>query len=139
MQRIDVNGLKKFEIGEKYYFEDIGLRNCQQNIDLSRDIHKLMENAIYQHLKILGYEVYIGQLDKLEIDFVGIKKGQKVYVQSAYLISDEKTHAREYGNLLKIEDSYPKYVVTMDSFTAGGNYKGINNVHLKDFLLMQTL
>lgn len=139
VQRIDVNGLKKFEIGEKFYFEDIGLRNCQQNIDLSRDIHKLMENAIYQHLKILGYEVYIGQLDQLEIDFVGIKKGQKVYVQSAYLISDEKTHAREYGNLLKIEDSYPKYVVTMDSFTAGGNFKGINNVHLKDFLLTQTL
>ncbi len=139
VQRTDVNGLKKFEVGEKYYFEDIGLRNCQQNIDLSRDIHKLMENAIYLHLRILGYDVYIGQLDKLEIDFVGIKKGQKVYVQSVYLITDEKTHAREYGNLQKIEDSYPKYVVTMDSFASGGNYQGINNIHLKDFLLKQTL
>jgi len=134
VQRTDVNGLKKFEIGEKYYFEDLGLRNCQQNIDLSRDIHKLMENAIYQHLKILGYEVFVGQLDKLEIDFVGVKKGQKVYVQSAYLITDEKTHEREFGNLLKIQDSYPKYVVTMDSFSAGGNFQGINCIHLKDFL-----
>jgi len=134
VQRTDVNGLKKFEIGEKYYFEDLGLRNCQQNIDLSRDIHKLMENAIYQHLKILGYEVFVGQLDKLEIDFVGVKKGQKVYVQSSYLITDEKTHEREFGNLLKIQDSYPKYVVTMDSFSAGGNFQGINCIHLKDFL-----
>lgn len=134
VQRFDINGLKKFEIGEKYYFEDLGLRNCQQNIDLSRDIHKLMENAIYHHLKIMGYEVYVGQMDKLEIDFVGFKKGQKVYVQSAYLISDEKSHDREFGNLLKIQDSYPKYVVTMDNFTSGGNFQGINNIHIKDFL-----
>ena len=93
-----------------------------------------MENVIYHHLKMLGYEVYVGQMDKLEIDFVGIKKGQKVYVQSAYLITDEKTHDREFGNLLKIQDSYPKYVVSMDSFASGGNYKGINNIHLRDFL-----
>ncbi len=139
VRRIDINGLKKFEIGEKYYFEDLGLRNCQQNIDLSRDIHKLMENAIYHHLKIMGYEVYVGQMDKLEIDFVGIKKGQKVYVQSAYLITDEKTHEREFGNLLKIQDSYPKYVVSMDSFTSGGNFQGIYNIHLKDFLSKKTL
>jgi predicted AAA+ superfamily ATPase len=139
VQRFDINGLKKFEIGEKYYFEDLGLRNCQQNIDLSRDIHKLMENAIYHHLKLLGYEVYVGQMDKLEIDFVGIKKGQKVYVQSAYLITDEKTHDREFGNLLKIQDSYPKYVVTMDNFTSGGNFQGINNIHLKDFLCKNSL
>jgi hypothetical protein len=139
VRRIDINGLKKFEIGEKYYFEDLGLRNCQQNIDLSRDIHKLMENAIYHHLIIMGYEVYIGQMDKLEIDFVGIKKGQKVYVQSAYLITDEKTHDREFGNLLKIQDSYPKYVVSMDSFTSGGNFQGINNIHLRDFLWKNTL
>lgn len=139
VQRFEVNGLKKFEVGEKYYFEDLGLRNCLQNIDLSRDIHKLMENAIYHHLKILGYEVYVGQIDKLEIDFVGVKKGQKVYVQSAYLITDEKTHEREFGNLLKIQDSYPKYVVTMDNFTSGGNYQGIYNIHLKDFLSKNAL
>lgn len=139
VRRIDISGLKKFEIGEKYYFEDLGLRNCQQNIDLSRDIHKLMENAIYHHLKVLGYEVYIGQLEKLEIDFVGIRKGQKVYIQSAYLVTDEKTHEREFGNLLKIQDSYPKYVVTLDSFTSGGNFQGINNIHLKDFLCKMTL
>ncbi len=135
VRRLDVNGLKKFEVGEKYYFEDLGLRNCLQNIDFTHDIHKLMENVIFQHLRILGYEVYIGQLDKFEIDFVAIKNGQKVYVQSAYIITDEKTHQREFGNLQKIEDSYPKYVVSMDSFSSGGNFLGIQHIHLKDFLL----
>ncbi len=139
VRRLDIKGLKKFEIGEKYYFEDLGLRNCLQNIDFSRDIHKLMENCIYQHLQILGYEVYVGQLDTLEIDFVGIKKGKKVYIQSTYMIPDEKTHEREFGNLLKIADGYPKYVVSMDAFNAGGNYKGIHHVYLRDFLKMSEL
>lgn len=139
VRRIDIKGLKKFEIGEKFYFEDMGLRNCLQNIDFSRDIHKLMENCIYQHLQILGYEVYVGQLDNLEIDFVGIKKGKKVYIQSTYMIPDEKTHEREFGNLLKIADSYPKYVVSMDTFNAGGNYQGIHHVYLRDFLMMSEI
>ncbi|MDP4270584.1 MAG: ATP-binding protein [Bacteroidota bacterium] len=139
VRRIDIKGLKKFEIGDKFFFEDLGLRNCLQNIDFSRDIHKLMENCIYQHLQILGYEVYVGQLDNLEIDFVGIKKGRKVYIQSTYLIPDEKTHEREFGNLLKIADSYPKYVVSMDAFNAGGNYQGIHHVYLRDFLKMSEL
>ncbi len=139
VRRIDIKGLKKFEIGEKFYFEDLGLRNCLQNIDFSRDIHKLMENCIYQHLQILGYEVYVGQLDNLEIDFVGVKKGRKVYIQSTYIIPDEKTHEREFGNLLKIADSYPKYVVSMDAFNAGGNYQGIHHVYLRDFLKMSEL
>lgn len=136
-QRLDVQGLKKFEIGEKYYFEDLGLRNCMQRIDFGRDINKLMENAVYQHLTICGYNVYVGKLNLLEIDFVGVKDGNRIYVQVAYLIADEKTHEREFGNLLKIENNYPKYVVTMDSFNTSSNYKGILHIHLREFLKME--
>ncbi|HAH24407.1 MAG TPA: ATPase [Prolixibacteraceae bacterium] len=136
-QRLDVQGLKKFEIGEKYYFEDLGLRNCMQRLDFGRDINKLMENAVFQHLRILGYDVYIGKLNNLEIDFVGVKDGYRIFIQVAYLIADEKTHEREFGNLLKIDNNYPKYVVTMDSFNTSSNYKGILHIHLREFLKME--
>lgn len=136
-RRLDVNGLKKFEIGEKYYFEDLGLRNCMQHLDFGKDINKLMENAVYQHLRISGYVVYVGKLNHLEIDFVGVKDGNNVYVQVAYLIVDEKAHEREFGNLMKIDNNYPKYVVTMDSFNRSSNYKGIQHLHLREFLKME--
>ena len=64
-RRLDVHGLKKYEVGEKYYFEDLGLRNCMQRLDFGRDIHQLMENAVYQHLRILGYEIYVGKMKNL--------------------------------------------------------------------------
>ncbi|MGC4130571.1 MAG: ATP-binding protein [Bergeyella sp.] len=134
VQRIDVKGLKKFEIGDKYYFEDLGLRNCKQHLEFASDIGKLMENAVYQHLKVHNYEVYVGKMDNLEIDFVGIKNDQKIYVQVAYLLHDEKTKEREFGNLLKIDNNYKKYVVTLDNFNSGTNYKGIEQLHLREFL-----
>jgi len=136
VQRMDIKGLKKFEIGDKFYFEDLGLRNCQQHLEFSNDINKLMENAVYQHLKTFNYQVYVGKMGECEIDFVGIKNNTKVYIQVAYLIYNSKTQDREFGNLLKIEDNYPKYVVTMDNFILGNNYKGIKHIHLKDFLTM---
>lgn len=139
IRRLDVRGLKKFEVGEKYYFEDLGLRNCMQRLDFGRDIHKLIENAVCQHLRIIGYEVYVGKLNNLEIDFVGIKDGLRVYVQVAYLISDEKVHEREFGNLLKIDNNFPKYVVTMDNFNTGSNFMGIHHLHLREFLKLEKL
>jgi predicted AAA+ superfamily ATPase len=138
-RRLDVQGLKKFEIGEKYYFEDLGLRNCLQRLDFGRDIHKLVENAVYQHLRILGYDVYVGKLNGMEIDFVGVKEGNSVYVQVTYLMMDERTHEREFGNLMKIENNYPKYVVSMDSFNSSSNYKGIHHLHLREFLKLEKL
>jgi hypothetical protein len=135
--RIEINGLKKFEIGEKYYFEDIGLRNSQIGFDLQRDIHKLIENAIYLHLSILQYEIYVGQQDGLEIDFVALKQGKKIYVQATYLIVDEKTKEREFGNLLAIPDNYPKYVVSLNPLNTGSNIEGIQHLHLADFLKKQ--
>ena len=135
--RIEINGLKKFEIGEKYFFEDIGLRNSQIGFDLQRDIHKLIENAIYLHLSILQYEIYVGQQDGLEIDFVALKQGKKIYVQATYLIVDEKTKEREFGNLLAIPDNYPKYVVSLNPLNTGSNIEGIQHLHLADFLKKQ--
>jgi predicted AAA+ superfamily ATPase len=134
VQRIDVRGMKKFEINDKYYFEDLGLRNCRQHLEFQSDTHKLLENAVYQHLKMQNYQVYVGKLFNSEIDFVGIKGNEKIYVQVTYLIGSEATHEREFGNLLKIDDSYPKYVVSMD-FAAGSNFKGIKHIHIKDFLM----
>lgn len=134
VQRIDVKGLKKFEIGDKYYFEDLGLRNCKQHLEFANDIGKLMENAVYQHLKIHNYKVYVGKMDNLEIDFVGIKNDSRIYIQVAYMLHDEKTKEREFGNLLKIDNNYRKYVVTLDSFNSGTNYKGIEQIHLREFL-----
>ncbi len=134
VQRIDVKGLKKFEIGEKYYFEDLGLRNGKQSLEFATDINKLMENSVYQHLSLLNYQVFVGKLNNLEIDFVGIKDNQKIYIQVSYLLHDEKTKEREFGNLLKINNNYRKYVVTLDSFSSETNYKGIEQIHLREFL-----
>lgn len=137
VQRMEVKGLKKFEIGEKYYFEDLGLRNCKQHLEFASDINKLMENAVFHHLRVLNYQVYVGKLDDLEIDFIGIKNNQKIYIQVAYLLHNEKTKEREFGNLLKIDNNYRKYVVTLDLFTSGTNYQGIEQIHLREFLRCQ--
>jgi predicted AAA+ superfamily ATPase len=137
--RIDVNGLRKFEIGEKYYFEDLGLRNCRMGFSLQRDIHKLIENAVYLHLSILQYDIYIGKKDNLEIDFVGIKQGKRVYIQATYLLTDENTKNREFGNLQSIQDNYPKYVVSLDEFYRESDTQGIKHLHLRDFLMKTNL
>ena len=133
--RYDIFGLKIFEVGEKYYFEDIGLRNCICGFDQRKDINKVMENAVYLHLLRSGYKVFVGQLGTSEIDFIAEKNGITIYVQVAFMLIDENTEKREFGNLLKIADNYRKYVVTMDEYNAGSNYQGIEQVHLKDFLL----
>lgn len=136
VSRFDVNGLRIFEVGEKYYFEDIGLRNSIRGYDRHKDINKIMENAVYLHLIRSGFRVYVGQLGTSEIDFVADKDGRSIYVQVCYILSDEKTINREFANLLKIGDNYRKYVVTMDEYNTGDNYNGIEQIHLKDFLLM---
>jgi Predicted ATPase (AAA+ superfamily) len=137
VQRYDISGLKIFEVGEKYYFEDLGLRNCIRGFDARKDIHKVMENAVYLHLIQLGYKVCVGQQGMTEVDFVAEKDGQTVYVQVCYMLLEESTIKREFGNLLKISDNYPKYVVTMDEYSTG-NYNGILQLHLKDFLMKRS-
>lgn len=135
VRRIDVNGLHTFEIGDKYYFEDLGLRNCHFGFSMQKDIHKLMENAIFLHLAQQHYEVFTGQqTGGKEIDFVGRKGDEIIYIQSAYLLADEKTGEREFGNLQAIRNNYPKYVVSLDEWTSGSSVDGIKHVHLGEFL-----
>lgn len=132
VSRADLYGKKIFESWEKYYFEDIGLRNSINGYRQA-DIGKVLENVVYLHLLISGYEVNIGVSGNTEIDFVGCKNGEKIYVQVAYLLPDQTTIDREYGNLLKIKDNYPKYVVSMDE-VHGNTYRGIRQFHVRDFL-----
>lgn len=133
--RIEVNGLHKFEIGDKYYFEDLGLRNCHFGYSMQKDIHKLIENAIFLHLIQQRYEVFTGQqTGGKEIDFVARKAGEIVYIQSTYLLADEATRLREFGNLQAIRNNYPKYVVSLDEWTSGSTVNGIKHLHLSDFL-----
>ncbi|MFA5204943.1 MAG: ATP-binding protein [Lentisphaeria bacterium] len=130
--RYDIKGKRRFEVNDKYYFGDLGLRNAIVGYRPD-DINKLLENVVYHHLRAHGYTVTVGTLDGSEIDFVAEKKGQFEYYQVAYLLSDETVVAREFGNLAKIPDQYPKYVVTLDPL-AGGDRGGIRHVHLRDFL-----
>lgn len=135
VRRIDVNGLKTFEIGDKYYFEDLGLRNCHIGLNMQRDIHKLIENAVYLHLLHCRYEVFTGQQSGgREIDFVARRGDEVIYVQATYQMPDESTRQREFGNLQAVRNNYPKYVVSLDEWTSGSNVDGIQHVHLADFL-----
>ena len=133
-QRADIRGLKIFEIGEKYYFEDLGIRNSVRGFNFRTDVGKLIENAVYMQLLRSGYQVYTSKDGEREIDFIGEKGGERVYIQACYLLAEEKTVQREFGNLMLIQDNYPKYVVSLDLFPPQASYKGIRQLHLRDFL-----
>ncbi len=131
--RTDIQGLKFFETGEKYYFEDIGLRNTVVGYK-AQDINKIIENLVFNHLKIYDYEVFTGKSGDKEIDFIAEKNNEKIYIQVAYKLTDEKVINREFGNLYQIKDNYPKYVVTTENFPVKTSYKGIKHIKLIDFL-----
>lgn len=135
VRRTGIEGKKIFEIGEKYFFEDLGIRNAIVGYK-STDIHKIIENIVYLHLRMAGYKVSVGFEDNKEIDFIAQKAGEKIYVQVAYLLTNEETINREFGNLLQIPDNFPKYVVTMDEFSETSSYKGIIRMHVKDFCML---
>lgn len=103
------------------------------------DIEKLIENAVYLHLLRLGYKVYVGTLRGGEVDFVASKGDETLYVQATYLLADEATIAREFGNLREIRNNYPKYVVSMDPFLQESNVEGIRHLHLRSFLKLERL
>ncbi len=131
--RTDIQGRKIFEVGEKYYFTDIGLRNTIAGFS-PFELGQIIENAVYNHLKFLSYSVLVGQSSSKEIDFIAEKNSEKVYIQVALRITDENTAKREFGNLLEIKDNYPKYVITLDEYT-GTSYKGIKHIPLRKFLI----
>lgn len=132
VERYDLVGKRVFEIGEKYYFENLGIRNIVIGYRIT-DRAKLLENLVYNHLLYLGYEVRIGYIGDKEIDFIGEKSNEKIYVQVALQINNETTAQREFGNLLKIPDNYLKIVVTDEAFQ-GNTYEGIRHYSIQDFL-----
>ncbi|MEI6436646.1 MAG: ATP-binding protein [Bacteroidota bacterium] len=133
VKRTDIEGKRHFDIGEKLYFDDLGLRHSIIGYRQA-DIGKIIENAVFLHLKIHEWNITIGNSEHKEVDFVAERNGEKLYVQVAYLLGNDPTVAREFGNLLAIPDNFPKIVVTMDSLYAGSSYKGIEHIHLLDFL-----
>jgi uncharacterized protein len=132
-KRYDLQGKRYLEIGEKYYFTDVGIRNALVGFK-PQDMNKILENVVFSHLLTMGYTVSIGKLNNLEIDFIAEKNNDKVYIQVAYLLSDEKVIEREFGKLHKINDSYNKYVVSLDPFQFD-NKQGIQHLTLLNFLL----
>ena len=135
VNRYDIHGKKLFESNDKFYFEDNGLRNTMAGGSREGDIEKVIENIIYNHLIRLGYEVTVGQLQAGEIDFVCQKpEGQLLYVQASYIIADDATREREFGNLRAIKDNYPKYVISMTPLVSRQDSDGITHLHLRRFL-----
>lgn len=134
--RYDIHGKKLLETNDKYYFEDLGMRNLLVGNNRIKDIEKVIENAVYLHLKSLGFKISIGSIPNGEIDFVAEKMGQTIYIQVAYLLSDKTTIEREFGNLSKIRDNYPKYVVSLDPVIQTSGYDGIIYLPLRHFLRM---
>jgi len=130
--RSDLQGKRIFVNNEKYYFEDLGLRNAWTGYQ-PMHINKLIENVVFRHMLEQGFNITVGNVGEKEIDFVTEKTGNKIYIQCTYLMTDEKTRNREFGNLLSITDNHRKMVVSMD-YPSGGNIEGIEHLHLRDFL-----
>lgn len=131
--RYDIKGKKIFEQGGKYYFQDHGLRNAEVGFKPG-DIAKLIENMVYNHLITLGFNVYVGVWKNLEIDFIAERQGEKFYFQVTYLLADDTVIEREFGNLMRIKDQYPKYVISMDPMKTSTTYEGIRHLTLLEFL-----
>ena len=139
INRYDIHGKRLLDINDKFYFEDLGLRNVLVGRDRSRDIEKIMENAVYLHLKSLGYKTYIGVIPNGEVDFIAECQGRTVYIQVTYLLASDTTVQREFGNLQTISDNYPKYVVSLDPINRIQDYDGINHINLLEFLCLDEL
>ena len=139
VQRYDIHGKQLLESNDKYYFEDLGIRNKLVRTHRTNDIEKRIENAVYLHLLRLGYTVHVGQLRNAEIDFVAEKDEQTIYVQVAYLIADEEMEKREFGNLQAIKNNHPKMVVSMNPLNTISDVEGIKHIHLRHFLNMKDL
>lgn len=137
VQRYDIRGRRLFEVNDKIYFGDLGLRNAITGYRPG-DIGQLLENTVYHHLRSRGYQVRVGHLGGREIDFIAEKKASLRYYQVAYLLPDKATVEREFGNLAKIPDDYPKFVISMDPL-AGGEHQGIQHLPLREFLLNDAL
>ena len=131
--RYDIQGKELLKTQEKFYLADPALRYSLLGYTQS-SVVAMIENVVYLELLRRGYTVNIGKTPDGEIDFIAARQAEKIYVQVTKEIRSAETEKREYKRLLEIRDNYPKYVLTTDDF-AGGNYKGIQTMHVADFLL----
>lgn len=132
VQRYDIKGKKLLASGEKYYAVDLGLRNVIKSSN-EVDFNKLYENIVYLELLSRGYDVKVGKTDNYEIDFVAYKGKERIYIQVCYLLASPETVEREFGNLERINDNYPKYVISGDLPDFSRN--GIRHFNIIRFLL----
>ena len=130
-QRYDLQGKSVLKTQEKFYLADASLKYCIMGFHPT-SIAAMLENIVYFELRRRGYEVYIGKNETKEIDFVAVRRDERIYVQVCRRLPEESD--REVANLLEIKDHYPKYVVSLDELAAG-NINGVKIVHLANFLL----
>ncbi len=131
--RYDLKGKSVLKTQEKFYLADASLKYCMMGFQ-PESLAAMLENVVYFELRRKGYEVYIGKKETKEIDFVAVRRDERLYVQVCRSLPQKSD--REVANLLAVRDHYPKYVVTLDEF-AGGNIDGVKIVHLMDFLMME--
>ena len=146
-KKFDIKGRKYIGTPAKYYFEDLGLRNARLGFRQIEETH-LMENAIYNELRIRGFNVDVGMIEsvenngdgqrkkkQLEVDFIATKGAQKIYVQSALEMKTEEKIKAERRGLLKVPDSFQKIIVVRDNIKPRIDENGIETLGLKHFLL----
>jgi predicted AAA+ superfamily ATPase len=132
LKRQDIQGKELLDVAEKYFVVDHGLREAVYG-DNMKDIEKILENLVCLELLRRGYSVTVGTIGGKEVDFIGVKNKETIYIQVAYVMPNKPTQEREFGNLKKIEDNVPKFVVTMDAVDMSQD--GIKHFHIKDFLM----
>ena len=131
-KRYDIRGRQYLKTLEKYYIVDIGLRNVLLG-NPGKDIGHVLENIVYLELIRRGYDVYIGKVDDIEVDFVVKDENGTKYIQVAASVRDETTLARELRPLQKINDHYPKIIMTLDKDPIA-DYEGIRRINALDYL-----
>lgn len=131
--RYDIRGKRLLEVHEKYYLGDIGLRHALLGFR-EADISGILENVVYLELLRRGYRVSIGKFWDREIDFIAEKEGEKIYIQTAYLLSSPEVIEREFSVLKTLPDNYPKFVLSLDTHF-GSDMEGIKRINIRDFLL----
>lgn len=132
-KRYNVKGKQYLKTLEKYYVVDIGMRYMLLG-SRSTDVSHILENVVYLELLRRGYEVYVGKIDDLEVDFVTMEPKKTVYYQVAASVRDETTLKRELAPLKKITDHYPKLILTLDE-DPEADYDGIRRINVLDWLV----
>ena len=130
--RNDLLGKKILNVNEKYYIADHGIREAIMENN-QKNINQVLENIVYFEMLRRGYNIKIGKVDNLEVDFVCKKNDETIYIQVSYLLASEDTKEREFSVLENIKDNYPKYVLSTDEFDMSRN--GIKHMNLIEFLI----